>query len=118
MKPREKVEARRAQLIERAASERDQLARQFGEWQQPLRNVDRGLAVYQGFKRSLPVIGFGAGVAMAALAFIRPDSVGGWLEAGRNLWQLLAKRKPAAAPGADAGAAARMEPVPGHAVAE
>jgi YqjK-like protein len=118
MKPKESAHAHRTQLIERAASERDELARQLGEWRRPLRNVDRGLAVYQGFKRSLPVIGFGAGVAMAALAFVRPDSVGGWIEAGRNLWQLLAKKKPAAAPGADVGAAARLEPAPGHAVAE
>ena len=89
IRPREAVQARRAQLIERAQSERAVLARELGRWSGPLRTVERGIAVYRGVRRSMPVIGLGAGVAMAALAFLRPDHIGGWVQKATEIWRLL-----------------------------
>ena len=93
----EAVHARRARLLERAAIERDDLAGQLGAWQRPLGAVDQGLAFIRGVKRSAPVIGMVAGVAMAALAFVRPARIGGWLESGQAVWRLLTDRKRSAA---------------------
>jgi len=92
-RPRDLAHERRARLIERAESERQDLARQLGTWSEPLRNVERGLAVYRGIKRSLPVIGFGAGVGMAALAFVRPEGIGGWIRNAAEIWRLFTERK-------------------------
>ncbi len=119
-KPQDEVRARRARLIERAESEREDLGRELDGWRKPLRTVDRSLAVYRGFKRSMPVIGFGAGVGMAALAFIRPEGITGWIRAGLEALQALSGGKPSAARRKEAGegAAGAPQPVPGHAVAE
>jgi len=89
---REAVHARRARLLERAASERDDLARQLGAWRMPLGVVDQGLAIVRVLKRSAPVIGIGMGVATAALAFVRPASIRGWLDGGRAVWRMLTDR--------------------------
>ena len=108
-RPRDALQARRAQLIERAGTQRDQIARDLSEWQKPLRNVDRGLAVYRGLKRSVPVIGFGAGIGMAALAFIRPDGITSWMQKGIEIWRLLTEHKRmarAAQPAAEPASAA------------
>jgi hypothetical protein len=94
---REGVRARRARLLERAASERDGLAGLLGAWQKPLGAVDLGLAFVRGLKRSAPVIGMGIGVCMAALAFIRPANISGWLEGGQAVWRLLTDRNRGAA---------------------
>jgi hypothetical protein len=91
--PHEGVRARRARLIERAATERDTLAREFAELQQPLRTVERGLGIYRGLRRSMPVIGLGAGIAMAALAFIRPKGISGWVRGATEIWRLISERK-------------------------
>jgi hypothetical protein len=96
-KPRDEVRARRARLVERAENEREELGLELDEWRKPLRTVDRGLAVYRGFKRSMPVIGFGAGVGMAALAFIRPQGITGWINAGLEAWKAFSGAKPSAA---------------------
>src|SRR5262249_56975019 len=84
-------------VIEGAATERDELGRQLGEWQQPLRTAERGLALYRGLRRSLPVIGFGAGVVMEALAFVRPDGISGWVQNALELWRGAAPPQAAAA---------------------
>jgi hypothetical protein len=97
----EAVHARRARLLERAASERDELAGLLGAWQKPLGAIDLGLAFVRGIKRSAPVIGMAIGVGMAALAFVRPANIGGWFEGGQAVWRLLTGRKRSAARGSD-----------------
>ena len=92
-RPREVVHERRARLLERAQSEREDLARELGTWSGPLRTVERGIAVYRGIRRSLPVLGFGAGVGMAALAFVRPEGIGGWIRNATEIWRLFTERK-------------------------
>jgi len=89
IKPREAVRTHRAQLVERAQREREELARQLGTWSGPLRTVERGFAVYRGVRRSMPVIGLGAGIGMAALAFLRPAGIGGWVQKATEIWNLL-----------------------------
>jgi hypothetical protein len=96
-RPRELVHERRARLIERAESEREDLARELGTWSGPLRNVERGIAVYRGIQRSLPVLGFGAGVGMAALAFVRPEGIGGWIRNATEIWRAVQPREGAGA---------------------
>ena len=119
-KPRDEVRARRARLVERAENEREELGRELDGWRKPLRTVDRGLAVYRGFKRNMPVIGFGAGVGMAALAFIRPEGITGWINAGLEAWKALSGARASAARRREAaeGAAGAAKTVPGHAVGD
>jgi hypothetical protein len=90
--PHEAVHARRARLVERAAIERDELAGLLGAWQKPLGAVDLGLAFVGALKRSAPVIGMVIGVGMAALAFVRPANIGGWIEGGQAVWRMLTDR--------------------------
>ena len=113
-RPHEAVRARRARLIARAASERDMFAREFGEFQQPLRTVERGLGVYRGLRRSMPVIGLGAGVAMAALAFIRPEGISGWVRNATEIWRLISEQRSRRARAAEP--AATPSPVVGEVV--
>ncbi|HET9327008.1 MAG TPA: YqjK family protein [Candidatus Eisenbacteria bacterium] len=89
MSEREALHARRAQLVERAAHERAELARLLGELEKPVRVVDRGLAFVRGLKRT-PWLGAGIGAAMAALTMVRPRGVIGWIATGRALWEVLA----------------------------
>ena len=110
-RPRQGVHERRARLIERAQSERENLARELGTWSDPLRNVDRGIAVYRGIKRSLPVLGLGAGVGMAALAFVRPEGISGWIRNATEIWRLFTERKARRAERAIAQAAVPANPV-------
>jgi len=98
---RKAVHERRARLLERAAGEREDLARQLGAWRTPLGVVDQGLAIVRAVKRSAPVIGIGMGLATAALAFVRPASISGWLDGGRAVWRMLTDRKRGAARRAD-----------------
>jgi hypothetical protein len=86
------VHARRARLVERAATERDELAGLLLPWQKPLSAVDRGLAIARGIKRTAPLLGFAAGVGMAALAFIRPEGISGWFHAVEGGWRALTGR--------------------------
>ena len=116
-RPRDVVHERRARLIERAESEREILARELGAWSGPLRNVERGIAVYHGIKRSLPVLGFGAGVGMAALAFVRPEGVTGWIQNALDIWRLFTERKARRAERAVAQPAAPAAPVAASPVA-
>lgn len=106
---RETVRARRERLVERAAIERDELAGLLGAWQKPLGAVDHGLAFVRGLKRSAPVIGMGIGVGMAALAFIRPANLSGWLEGGQAVWRLLTDRNRGAARRSDRSEAPSAE---------
>ena len=89
MSERAELRARRAQLVERAAGERAELARLLGELQKPVQVVDRGLAFVRSLKRT-PWIGAGLGAAAAALSMARPRGVTGWLGAGRTVWQMFA----------------------------
>jgi YqjK-like protein len=97
MRPREANRARRARLIERAASERDELGAIVAPWRKPLAAVDQGLAIVGALKRSAPVLAAGIGAGLAALAFVRPASIGGWLRNGQALWQALSSRDHGAA---------------------
>ena len=81
---RAEVLERRARLIERAAVERDELARLAGAWAGPIGAVDRGVSVVRAVARS-PVVRMGVAVGMAALAFVRPRAIGGWVHTGLNV---------------------------------
>ncbi|MGH7742553.1 MAG: YqjK family protein [Candidatus Eiseniibacteriota bacterium] len=85
---REALLARRARLIERAAHEREELARLADMLERPLIAVDRSVTFVRALKRSR-WLSAAAGAGMAALAFVRPRSIIGWVAAGRAGWQLL-----------------------------
>ena len=89
MSGREANRARRALLVERAAIERDELADRIAPWQKPLTAVDQGLALLAALKRNAPLLGAGLGAGMAALAFVRPATIGGWFRGGQALWRAL-----------------------------
>lgn len=82
--------ARRARLVERAAHERDELAVLFEPWERPLRAIDRTVSIFRALKGS-PVLRIGVGVAMAALAFIRPRSIFGWVVGGQTIWKVISR---------------------------
>lgn len=94
MSEREALRERRAQLVERAAHERAELALLLGELEKPVRVVDRGLAFVRGLKRT-PWLGAGVGVVTAALSMVRPRGIADWLVTGRAVWRMLgdARRK-------------------------
>ena len=84
------IREHRARLVERAAAEREELGRQFAEWERPLVAVDRGVAVVRALKRT-PLLRLGAAVGMAALAFVRPRSIMGWVVGGQAAYRLLTR---------------------------
>ena len=94
---REAIRERRALLLERVALERDELAGLLDPWMKALRAVDRGVALVRTLKQTGSLLGIVVGVAMAALAFIRPPSIGGWLEAARAGWRLIGSVRRASA---------------------
>jgi len=85
---REELHVRRARLVERAGSERMDLAREFERWERPLRVTDRSLSFVRTLRR-MPVLGVAVGAGMAALAFVRPGTIVDWVPGGRIIWQLL-----------------------------
>ena len=85
---RESLHVRRARLVERAASERGEVAREFTRWERPLRITDRSLSFVRTLRR-MPVLGVAVGAGMAALAFVRPGTIVDWVPGGRIIWQLL-----------------------------
>jgi hypothetical protein len=88
MSGREALLAHRARLIARAESERLQLGEAFRVYEKPLKVVDRCLSIIEAIKRS-PLLRIGTGIGMAALAFVRPNSIVGWVTGGRVLWKLF-----------------------------
>jgi len=89
MSGRKAVLERRAQLIERAAAERDALADQLRPWQGTLQIVDRGFAVVQVLSRGLKMVGVGLGVGFAVLAIARPRTIATGLWGGWTAWRTL-----------------------------
>jgi hypothetical protein len=85
---REKLLARRARLVERAESERHALAAQFAKWERPLNLVDKSVSILRALRTS-PILRFGAGIGMAALAFTRPPSIVSWVATGQTIWKLI-----------------------------
>jgi len=85
---RESLHVRRARLVERAGSERGEVAREFTRWERPLRITDRSLWFVRTLRR-MPVLGVAVGAGMAALAFVRPGTIVDWVPGGRIIWQLL-----------------------------
>ena len=77
MSSREELHVRRARLVERAGSERVELAREFERWERPLRITDRSLSFVRTLRR-MPVLGVAIGAGMAALAFVRPGTIVDW----------------------------------------
>ena len=84
--------AHRAQLIERAESERQELAGAFGVYEKPLRVVDGCLSILRAL-RSSPVLRIGAGIGMAALAFIQPRSIFSWVVGAQAVWRLVTRAR-------------------------
>jgi hypothetical protein len=85
---REALRARRAYLQERAASERAELAALFDQWATPLHAVERGLSLVRAVCGS-PLLRFGVGAGMVALAITRPRSIRSWNAGGQAVWRLL-----------------------------
>jgi YqjK-like protein len=115
------MRARRAQLIERADSQREDLARQMRVWLSPLRAVEHGVGAYQGIRRGLlrsiqrggmPIIGLGAGVGMAALAFVRPERISGFVRDATEFWRTLTEKKKGEARAAQPAATAEPHRIP------
>lgn len=82
---------RRAMLVARAATQRQELAQAFAPWRGPLAVVDQGVlaARYLGRHPEL-VVG-----ALAFAAVLSPKRVFGWLRRGWVVWRmaLAMKRK-------------------------
>jgi hypothetical protein len=85
---REDLRVRRARLVERAEAERVELAQEFSRFERPLRITDRSLGIVRALRR-MPMLGAAVGAGMAALAFVRPDTILDWVPGGRVIWQLL-----------------------------
>jgi hypothetical protein len=81
--PRAAIHERRAQLVARAETERDDLAAAFAPWRRPLAIVDRGMSILATLRKSAPFLGAGLGFAATALAIIRPPRIAEWLDRGR-----------------------------------
>ena len=87
---------RRARLVERAAVERDELASIVSEWLPTLELIDRGQQVVRTARRAAPAISWVTGVGMAALAFVQPTSLVGWVSRAAELWEAFRGRRPEA----------------------
>jgi hypothetical protein len=85
---REALRIHRAQLVERAESERAELERELARFERPLRVADRSLSLGRTLRR-MPVLGVALGAGAAALAFVRPGTIVDWMPGGRVVWQLL-----------------------------
>ena len=77
------IEAKRARLLERAAREREDMARTLQSWSQPLAFVDLCLGALRYFFSSPPLV---AG-AVLAFALLRPRRALKWAQRAWGLWQ-------------------------------
>jgi hypothetical protein len=91
-KARAALLAERARLVERAAHEREDLVVALGEMERPLLAADRTLSFVRAVRRS-KWIGAGFGAITAALALVRPNSIVGWVAAGRAVWRVLTRAR-------------------------
>jgi len=82
--PRGTLEARRAALVARAASEREALARQLA----PLRTLDSGLERLRVMKPQLPAIVIGTGLGLSALLLALPAGRSPLIRGGIAMLQL------------------------------
>jgi YqjK-like protein len=80
---------RRAVLIEKAATQRAELSREFAPWRGPLAIADQGLRVMDYLKRH-PALLIGATLITAVL---RPRRSARWLRRGWLLWSLATRVK-------------------------
>jgi hypothetical protein len=85
---REALRTRRAQLQERAASERAELAMLLDQCAVPLRAMDRGLSLIRAIRDSA-LLGFRGVAGLAAFGITPPRGIRGWLVGGRAVWRLL-----------------------------
>ena len=77
------IEAKRAQLIERAARERRDVVQTLQLWSRPLALVDRFLAGVRFVLARPPLIA----VAVIALVLLRPRRAWTWARRALGLWQ-------------------------------
>lgn len=77
------IGAKRARLIERAASERAQLAQALQSWAQPLGLVDRCIAAIRFVIAQPPLV---AGAALV-LVLLRPRRAFRWARRALAIWQ-------------------------------
>jgi hypothetical protein len=91
--PRQELRQRRARLVERAAVERETVAANLGRFVPALEMFDRAQSVVRVTRRALPAISWGIGVGMAALAFIRPTNITGWISRGAEILRAFRHRE-------------------------
>jgi uncharacterized protein (TIGR02246 family) len=84
---RAELRARRAQLVARAAVERDEIAHDLGAWSGVLAKADRVLGALSFVRRMTPVLGIGFGLAGAMAG--RPKTAGGWIQAAMGAWRAI-----------------------------
>lgn len=77
------VEAKRARLLERAATQRKTVAEALQQWARPVGLVDRAIAALNIVK-SHPLLVAGA---MIVLTVLRPRGAFRWARRGWSLWQ-------------------------------
>jgi hypothetical protein len=77
--------ARRAALVARIETQRNELNRTFGPVRVPLAALDRSMRGMR-FLRDHPIL---VGVLSAGLMVIRPRGTGKWLRRGWMVWQLM-----------------------------
>lgn len=78
-----RIREQRARLIERAARQRGDLARDIAALSGPIAVADRGLAII-GYIKTHPVI---VAAAAALVVVLRPRRSLGWARRGLMLWQ-------------------------------
>ena len=63
---------RRAELVRRAESQREELATQLQQFQPLFQGIDRGMSALGWLKRHIPTVAAGAGVVALVLGIARP----------------------------------------------
>ena len=79
----EEIRARRAELLARAAVERERISVQLRTWEAPLALLDRGLAVVRSLRANPQWLIAGALV----LAVLRPRRAFAWARNGLIAWR-------------------------------
>lgn len=85
------IEARRAELRRRAATQRDQIAAFFRPWERPLAAADQGMRIARGLRGKAPLVGAGLALAFVTLAVTRPRSIARVVRDGWSLWRAVSR---------------------------
>jgi hypothetical protein len=84
-----KLAERKAGLVNRVSTQRNELARALNDWHEPLALLDQGIGLLR-YLRSRPMLVIGM---TACVAILRPRRVFGWLRGGWLVWRMIHKNQ-------------------------